>query len=72
MVGTVRRRSTYTRLPWPTGRCPEPASRRLAPRSAAWPDGGDRGGRIVTAGPPDQVARAEGSATAPYLARVMP
>ncbi|MEV6806334.1 excinuclease ABC subunit UvrA [Streptomyces sp. NPDC051132] len=36
------------------------------------PGGGDRGGRIVAAGPPDQVARAPGSATAPYLARVMP
>ncbi|MES9523339.1 excinuclease ABC subunit UvrA [Streptomyces capoamus] len=36
------------------------------------PGGGDRGGRIVAAGPPRQVARAEGSATAPYLARVMP
>ncbi|MEU0254542.1 excinuclease ABC subunit UvrA [Streptomyces sp. NPDC006184] len=36
------------------------------------PGGGDRGGRIVAAGPPEQVARARGSATAPYLARVMP
>ncbi|MFF8726555.1 ATP-binding cassette domain-containing protein [Streptomyces sp. NPDC015171] len=36
------------------------------------PGGGDRGGRIVAAGPPERVARAEGSATAPYLARVMP
>ncbi|MFH9657416.1 ATP-binding cassette domain-containing protein [Streptomyces sp. NPDC017248] len=36
------------------------------------PGGGDQGGRIVAAGPPDQVARAPGSATAPYLARVMP
>lgn len=36
------------------------------------PGGGDRGGRIVAAGPPDRVSRAEGSATAPYLARVMP
>ncbi|MYR00413.1 excinuclease ABC subunit UvrA [Streptomyces sp. SID6139] len=36
------------------------------------PGGGDRGGRIVAAGPPQRVARAEGSATAPYLARVMP
>ncbi|MEU3535036.1 excinuclease ABC subunit UvrA [Streptomyces murinus] len=35
------------------------------------PGGGDRGGRIVAAGPPQRVARAEGSATAPYLARVM-
>jgi excinuclease ABC subunit A len=36
------------------------------------PGGGDRGGRIVAAGPPERVARAVGSATAPYLARVMP
>ncbi|MEU3859523.1 excinuclease ABC subunit UvrA [Streptomyces sp. NPDC028722] len=36
------------------------------------PGGGDRGGRIVAAGPPEQVARDRGSATAPYLARVMP
>ncbi|MEU6463018.1 excinuclease ABC subunit UvrA [Streptomyces sp. NPDC046976] len=36
------------------------------------PGGGDRGGRIVAAGPPQRVARAEGSATAPYLARVLP
>ncbi|MFJ4525845.1 ATP-binding cassette domain-containing protein [Streptomyces sp. NPDC088810] len=36
------------------------------------PGGGDRGGRIVAAGPPQRVAGAEGSATAPYLARVMP
>ncbi|WP_225826622.1 ATP-binding cassette domain-containing protein [Streptomyces naphthomycinicus] len=36
------------------------------------PGGGDRGGRIVAAGPPERVARAEGSVTAPYLARVMP
>ncbi|AGS73197.1 excinuclease ABC subunit UvrA [Streptomyces collinus] len=36
------------------------------------PGGGDRGGRVVAAGPPRRVACAEGSATAPYLARVMP
>ncbi|MEU8029087.1 excinuclease ABC subunit UvrA [Streptomyces sp. NPDC049099] len=36
------------------------------------PGGGDRGGRIVAAGAPERVARAEGSATAPFLARVMP
>jgi excinuclease ABC subunit A len=36
------------------------------------PGGGDRGGRIVASGPPERVARAAGSATAPYLARVMP
>ncbi|MEU2117342.1 excinuclease ABC subunit UvrA [Streptomyces sp. NPDC016459] len=33
------------------------------------PDGGDEGGRIVAAGPPDRVARAADSRTAPYLAR---
>ncbi|QEU90013.1 ATP-binding cassette domain-containing protein [Streptomyces kanamyceticus] len=33
------------------------------------PGGGDRGGLIVAAGTPAQVARAEGSRTAPYLAR---
>ncbi|MGW1657959.1 ABC transporter [Streptomyces atratus] len=31
------------------------------------PGGGDRGGRIVAAGPPAEVARAEGSRTAAYL-----
>ncbi|MFF3914152.1 ATP-binding cassette domain-containing protein [Streptomyces sp. NPDC001852] len=36
------------------------------------PGGGDRGGRIVASGPPERVAAAAGSATAPYLARVMP
>lgn len=36
------------------------------------PGGGDRGGRIVASGPPERVARAAGSVTAPYLARVMP
>ncbi|MER6328748.1 excinuclease ABC subunit UvrA [Streptomyces sp. NPDC001034] len=36
------------------------------------PGGGDQGGRVVAAGPPRRVAQAEGSATAPYLARVMP
>ncbi|MFI5972116.1 ATP-binding cassette domain-containing protein [Streptomyces sp. NPDC051452] len=35
------------------------------------PGGGDRGGRIVAAGPPRRVARSADSATAPYLARVM-
>ncbi|MEU2777840.1 excinuclease ABC subunit UvrA [Streptomyces sp. NPDC007162] len=35
------------------------------------PGGGDRGGRIVAAGPPAEVARAEGSVTAPYLSRVL-
>ncbi|MEV5645507.1 excinuclease ABC subunit UvrA, partial [Streptomyces flaveolus] len=35
------------------------------------PGGGDAGGRIVAAGPPAEVARAEGSATAPYLAAVV-
>src|SRR4051812_22687334 len=35
------------------------------------PGGGDAGGRIVAAGTPARVARAEQSATAPYLARVL-
>lgn len=33
------------------------------------PGGGDKGGRVVASGPPDAVAGAEGSRTAPYLAR---
>jgi excinuclease ABC subunit A len=33
------------------------------------PGGGDRGGTVVAAGPPAKVAKAKGSATAPYLAR---
>lgn len=33
------------------------------------PGGGDKGGRIVAAGPPAQVASAKNSVTAPYLAR---
>ncbi|GAA3107833.1 excinuclease ABC subunit UvrA [Streptomyces rectiviolaceus] len=33
------------------------------------PGGGDEGGRVVASGPPDVVAGAEGSRTAPYLAR---
>jgi excinuclease ABC subunit A len=42
--------------------------------SADWvidlgPGGGDAGGRVVATGPPAQVARTRGSATAPYLAR---
>ena len=42
--------------------------------SADWvidlgPGGGDEGGRVVATGTPEEVARAEGSATAPYLAR---
>ncbi|KGN42328.1 excinuclease ABC subunit UvrA [Knoellia aerolata] len=45
--------------------------------SADWvidmgPGGGDRGGRVVAAGTPAEVARVEGSATAPYLARRLP
>ncbi|MEV6290687.1 excinuclease ABC subunit UvrA [Streptomyces sp. NPDC051896] len=36
------------------------------------PGGGDQGGRIVAAGPPERVASAPGSATAAYLARVLP
>jgi excinuclease UvrABC ATPase subunit len=35
------------------------------------PGGGDAGGRIVAAGPPAEVARAEGSTTAPYLTRAL-
>ncbi|POX53133.1 ABC transporter [Streptomyces sp. Ru71] len=35
------------------------------------PGGGDAGGRIVAAGTPGEVARAKGSATAPYLARAL-
>ncbi|MEU5690079.1 ATP-binding cassette domain-containing protein [Streptomyces venezuelae] len=35
------------------------------------PEGGDRGGLVVAAGPPTEVARAEGSRTAPYLARAL-
>ncbi|MFK0104258.1 ATP-binding cassette domain-containing protein [Streptomyces sp. NPDC091217] len=33
------------------------------------PGGGDRGGRVVAAGPPAEVAQAEDSVTAPYLSR---
>ncbi|WP_069170023.1 excinuclease ABC subunit UvrA [Streptomyces griseus] len=35
------------------------------------PGGGDRGGRIVATGTPQQVARAAGSRTAPYLAKAL-
>jgi excinuclease ABC subunit A len=35
------------------------------------PEGGDRGGRIVALGTPEQVAESEGSATGEYLARVL-
>ncbi|MGV9249868.1 ATP-binding cassette domain-containing protein [Streptomyces sp. NPDC003697] len=35
------------------------------------PGGGEAGGRVVAAGPPSEVARAAGSATAPYLARAL-
>lgn len=35
------------------------------------PGGGDAGGRIMAAGTPAEVARAEGSATGPYLARTI-
>jgi excinuclease ABC subunit A len=35
------------------------------------PGGGEKGGRIVAAGPPGEVARAPGSTTAPFLARAM-
>ncbi len=33
------------------------------------PGGGDAGGQVVATGTPEDVARAKGSATAPYLAR---
>ena len=33
------------------------------------PGGGDEGGRIVATGTPAEVAKVDGSATAPYLAR---
>ncbi|HWC23465.1 MAG TPA: excinuclease ABC subunit UvrA [Flexivirga sp.] len=33
------------------------------------PSGGDQGGRVVATGTPEEVASAEGSATAPYLAK---
>ncbi|MGJ9403377.1 ABC transporter [Arthrobacter sp. KK5.5] len=36
------------------------------------PSGGDKGGRLVAAGTPAQVAVAKGSATAPYLAARLP
>jgi excinuclease ABC subunit A len=35
------------------------------------PGAGDEGGRIVTVGPPAEVATFDGSRTAPYLARAM-
>ncbi|GGB46801.1 excinuclease ABC subunit A [Flexivirga endophytica] len=42
--------------------------------SADWvidlgPGGGDQGGRVIATGTPEKVARAKGSATAPYLAK---
>ena len=44
--------------------------------SADWvidlgPGGGDEGGRVVATGTPAEIAEVEGSATAPYLARVL-
>jgi len=36
------------------------------------PGAGDEGGHVVAAGPPAEIARAAGSRTAPYLARVFP
>jgi len=36
------------------------------------PEGGDGGGRVVAAGTPEQVARAKGSHTGRFLARVLP
>ncbi|MBW2261511.1 MAG: excinuclease ABC subunit UvrA [Deltaproteobacteria bacterium] len=35
------------------------------------PEGGDRGGRVVAAGPPEHVASASGSRTAPFLAQAL-
>jgi len=35
------------------------------------PEGGEAGGRVVTAGPPERVARSMRSRTAPFLARVL-
>jgi excinuclease ABC subunit A len=35
------------------------------------PEGGDRGGRIVAAGPPEAIAKSKGSFTGEYLARVL-
>ncbi|MGH9862182.1 MAG: excinuclease ABC subunit UvrA, partial [Candidatus Acidiferrales bacterium] len=35
------------------------------------PEGGEAGGRLVVAGPPEQVARTEGSYTGQFLARVL-
>ena len=45
--------------------------------SADWvldlgPGGGDQGGRVVASGRPEDVARAEGSRTAPYLRAALP
>ncbi|MCB2189465.1 MAG: excinuclease ABC subunit UvrA, partial [Deltaproteobacteria bacterium] len=35
------------------------------------PEGGDRGGEIIAAGPPEEVAKAPGSYTGEYLARIL-
>jgi excinuclease ABC subunit A len=35
------------------------------------PGAGDEGGKVVASGPPDDVAKASGSRTAPYLARIL-
>jgi excinuclease ABC subunit A len=35
------------------------------------PGAGDEGGRVVAAGPPAEVARAQVSRTAPYLAKFL-
>src|SRR5258708_34092821 len=35
------------------------------------PEGGDRGGKIVGAGPPEEIAQLKGSYTGKYLARVL-
>jgi excinuclease ABC subunit A len=51
----------------------EPTTGCTPPTSTDWvidlgPGAGDDGGRVVAAGPPHEVARAEESRTAPYLA----
>jgi excinuclease ABC subunit A len=35
------------------------------------PEGGEAGGRIIAQGTPEEVARAKGSATAPFLAKIL-
>jgi excinuclease ABC subunit A len=45
-------------------------------KSADWiidlgPEGGDRGGKIVAEGPPESIARCEGSHTGKFLRRAL-